>query len=339
MKNLFVLLSLLFIGELNAQTVAKTVVVEHFTNSRCGICASRNPNLYQNLGKFPNVLHIAYHPSSPYSSCVLNQHNVQQNDDRTNHYGIYGGTPRGVLQGTVVGVNNQVVDSATIAAQLGQQSPIDLSITEHWVSSDSVRVSIKLKTVAAHSHSNTILYIPITEDLLQYNAPNGETQHHDVFRKAIHDVNGAGLQVTLPTTVGDSLVVAAGYRVHATWDTAQLSVTAILQNVANKEVIQVGRSSNRLAATATGVFNLKKESKQLQIFPNPSTELITVKGLAETRALAELYNLSGQLLQTKEIEEGSQLSLKGLENGVYLLKVTGLTQKSGYAIQQVLKMN
>lgn len=339
MKNLFLLLAILFLGELNAQTVAKTVVVEHFTNTKCSICASRNPNLYQNLGKFPNVLHIAYHPSSPYASCVLNQHNVQQNDNRTQHYGIYGGTPRAVIQGTVVGVSSQVVDSATIANQTGQQSPIDLSIAEYWVTNDSVKVEIKLKTVATHTYSNTVLYIPITEDFLQYNAPNGETQHHDVFRKAIYDINGAGLQVTLPTTVGDSVVVTGGYRVDAAWDTAQLSVTAILQAVSNKEVIQVGRSSNRMTTAATSVVNIKNQSEQLQVFPNPVVDLLTIRGLSEPRALAELYNLSGQLVKTTRIEEGSQLNIKNLENGVYLLRVTGIEQKAWYATQQVLKID
>lgn len=339
MKNLLVLIFILALGELSAQTVAKTVVIEHFTNTRCGICASRNPSFYQNLGKFPNVLHIAYHPSSPYSSCVLNQHNVQQNDDRTQHYGIYGGTPRAVIQGTVVGVSSQVVDSATIANQTGQQSPIDLSITEYWITNDSVKVEIKLKTVAAHTYSNTVLYIPITENLLQYNAPNGETQHHDVFRKAIYDINGAGLQVALPTTVGDSVVVTGGYRIDAVWDTTQLSVTAILQAVNNKEVIQVGRSSHRMAATATSVLNIKNQPQQLETFPNPVVDLFTIKGLSVPRALAELYNLSGQLVKTAIIEEGSQLNIKNLENGVYLLKVTGLEQKTWYATQQVLKID
>jgi len=78
--------------------VQKNVVVEHFTNTRCGICASRNPGFFTNLNNNPDVIHLAIHPSSPYSSCVFNQHNSVDNDDRTNYYGIYGGTPRLVVQ-------------------------------------------------------------------------------------------------------------------------------------------------------------------------------------------------------------------------------------------------
>ncbi|MCP4440772.1 MAG: T9SS type A sorting domain-containing protein [Aureispira sp.] len=339
MKNLFVLIFVLALGELMAQTVDKTVIVEHFTNTKCGYCAARNPNLYQNLAQFPNALHIAYHPSSPYSSCVLSQHNAGQNDNRTQYYSLYGGTPRATIQGAVVPVSSQIVDTATIANQLGQQSPIDIRIVEQWVTSDSVRVDIILKTVAAHSHTNTTLYIPITEDLVQYNAPNGESQHHDVFRKAIFDVNGAGLQVTLPTTVGDSLVVTGGYKVDVTWDTTQLSVTAILQAVANKEIIQVARSSDRKSAMATAVQTVEDKSQTINIFPNPSRDLITIKGLTEPTALAEVFNLSGQIILTREIEEGEQISLNELENGVYVLRLQGLGKKSWYATKQILKID
>ncbi len=57
----------------NAQN--QSVLVEHFTNTLCSICASRNPGFYQNLQSQQDVLHIAYHPSSPYAACVLNKQN------------------------------------------------------------------------------------------------------------------------------------------------------------------------------------------------------------------------------------------------------------------------
>ena len=35
--------------------VERTVIVEHFTNTRCGICAFRNPAFYENLNNQENV--------------------------------------------------------------------------------------------------------------------------------------------------------------------------------------------------------------------------------------------------------------------------------------------
>ncbi len=64
------------------------VVVEHFTNTRCGICASRNPAFKENVANHPKVLSITIHPSRPYSSCELHKHNPGDNDSRTNYYDI-----------------------------------------------------------------------------------------------------------------------------------------------------------------------------------------------------------------------------------------------------------
>nr|MBK9652878.1 hypothetical protein [Bacteroidota bacterium] len=77
----------------NAQS-PKTVLVEHFTNTWCSICASKNPAMYQTLSNYPQVLHIAFHPSSPYPGCVFNVQNMAENDARANYYNAYGGTPK-----------------------------------------------------------------------------------------------------------------------------------------------------------------------------------------------------------------------------------------------------
>ena len=94
--------------------VEQKVIIEHFTNTRCGICASRNPAFYQTLAYYPQALHIAYHPSSPYSSCAFNMHNSSENDQRTYFYNIYGGTPRAVIQGEVVAPGNPLITADKI---------------------------------------------------------------------------------------------------------------------------------------------------------------------------------------------------------------------------------
>jgi len=68
--------------------VSKMVVTEHFTNTVCGICGLRNPNLWATLDDATNadVLHVSYHPSSPYPSCQLNQFDTDANDSRVMFY-------------------------------------------------------------------------------------------------------------------------------------------------------------------------------------------------------------------------------------------------------------
>ena len=71
MKNLL-FSNFLFLSIFGISQVQQNVIIEHFTNTRCGICGVRNPGLYTNISEYPEIIHIAFHPSSPYSTCVLN---------------------------------------------------------------------------------------------------------------------------------------------------------------------------------------------------------------------------------------------------------------------------
>jgi hypothetical protein len=123
-KSLFILfLSALSFTKIQAQAVPQTAIVNHFTNSRCGVCANRNPGFYTNLRQQTNTLHIAFHPSSPYSTCVFSIENPSENDDRTNFYGIYGGTPRLVINGNVIPAAQNYALSAMFTPYQGLTSP------------------------------------------------------------------------------------------------------------------------------------------------------------------------------------------------------------------------
>jgi len=100
---LFIFLFFFTANEMLAQ-VPKKIMVELFTNTRCGICSSKNPQFFTNLDNLnnPNIFHIAYHPSSPYSNCLFSMHNPSENDGRTNYYNNYGSTPKLVIQGEKV---------------------------------------------------------------------------------------------------------------------------------------------------------------------------------------------------------------------------------------------
>ena len=115
---LLISVGLLFTIQTHAQTPRK-VIVEHFTNTRCGICGSRNPGLFTNLSSSPDVMHMAVHPSRPYASCVLNQHNPTESDDRAKYYGIFGGTPRVVVQGEAKPVSQNFGAKSLYSDELG----------------------------------------------------------------------------------------------------------------------------------------------------------------------------------------------------------------------------
>ena len=140
-----------FLGALptRAQGVPQTVLVEHFTNTRCSVCFSRNPGFYANLRQQPaTTLHLAYHPSSPYRLCAFSQQNPTENDARTNYYGIYGATPRLVLNGSVIPIGANYADPALFTPFQGQTSPLSIQVALAPQGPDSIAATIQVQTIA-----------------------------------------------------------------------------------------------------------------------------------------------------------------------------------------------
>ena len=129
-KLIFSLPAIIFYSQTLLSQVPKKTIVEHFTNTKCSICASRNPGFYTNLNNQPGVLHLAIHPSSPYNGCQLYQQNSSENDARTNYYGVYGGTPRLVINGSVISVNANYSDNSMFTPFLQQTSPALIKINQ-----------------------------------------------------------------------------------------------------------------------------------------------------------------------------------------------------------------
>lgn len=80
------------------------------------------------------------------------------------------------------------------------------------------------------------LYAVAVEDTVFYEAPNGEKEHHNVFRKVL--VNEA---LMIPSTVGDSVVFIAKTANKAEWNASRMYVMAFAQT-ADKRVEQVASS-------------------------------------------------------------------------------------------------
>src|SRR5690606_36281551 len=118
----------LFIGNLHGEKVPKQMLVEHFTNTLCSVCASRNPGFKANLNNESNYTLLSIHPSSPYPSCLFNNHDKRGNDGRTKFYGIYGGTPRIAVNGTVISSSADYSKSTIFDAYRNDSSEFSIRI-------------------------------------------------------------------------------------------------------------------------------------------------------------------------------------------------------------------
>ncbi|MEI6412164.1 MAG: Omp28-related outer membrane protein [Bacteroidota bacterium] len=318
MKKIFLILPLffLFYAANSQQTVKKYVLLEHFTNTKCPICASKNPAFYNLINQYPNdVHHIAIHPSIPYNTCVFYLANPSENNARTTLYGIQG-TPQVALNGVLAPLGSSLLTLSTLQAQLNQTSPLYVKVSE--TGSGATRsVAVEARSVGNVPAGNYKLYVAIVEKQINYNAPNGEAVHHDVFRKMLPDINGVAYT---PAAQGQSVSFNFDYTLNAAWNADQVYVVAFIQNTMTKEILNSGTKYDPIvSATQAPVIT------QLSAAPNPAQDFTTVKlDNADDVQRVDLIDLNGRQMQTSFTREQSQLhiGLDQVPSGVYFIKIT-----------------
>ncbi|MCU0440855.1 MAG: T9SS type A sorting domain-containing protein [Bacteroidia bacterium] len=295
--------------------VPQTVLIEHFTNTRCSVCASRNPGLYQNIGtQQPSVLHIAFHPSAPYSACILNQHNKVENDARTNYYGVYGSTPRIVIQGNTIGTGVDYSSSNLFSSYVNNTTPIDI-VTSITKAGDSIIVRAIVKAVTSHGLSNLLVAGFLVEEELPYAAPNGEQTHHDVFRKGLFSMSGESF---ICPANNDSILFERKVAIDPIWNLAEMYAIITVTNQ-NKQAVQSSRTAKLTTPTS---LNTRNKDLTVMVFPNPAASLLNIALEEMMETQIALYDLSGRKIYTQQFQKQLQLSTIEFKSGIYFLEIS-----------------
>lgn len=292
--------------------VSQRSIVEHFTNTSCSICAANNNAIHTSIKSQPNVVHISFHPSSPYSNDFFNTQNKSENDGRTNFYGIYGSTPRVVL-------NGNPIPYSTLTTALGNSSSnttnFSLKISQLNRLSDSISVRLVIKKEGPDTLTKAALFVGVIEDTINQLTNNGEKVHLNVFRKAL--TANAGNNLDLPLKVGDSLVITLNFKAHSSWDLKRLEAIGILQRK-SRVVINSAISLNSSTPTA----DIKRTPLNLTknvLFPNPviHNEVFSMVDIDKL----QIFNSNGQLIhQSESVKQTESYPLKDLKPGIYIAK-------------------
>ena len=303
--------------------VPKLVVLEHFTNTYCSICANSNPNLNANMANQSDVLRISYHPSSPYSGCSLNQHNVSGNDDRTNQYGVYGGTPRIVIQGEVqqAGGGN-FSNPALFDNYSGQTAPISVDVTTDTTVSDSmiVMVTITVEDQLTIDQQYPILYVGLGEDTIFFNAPNGEADHINVFRKELNGSTGNG--ISLDDVIGTIETYSFTVARNSNWDLARIFGYAIVQDANTNEIFQAG------ASNFTPDFSSSVEAQMAQNYSYFISNNLLNISLNDINLFDQvvIFDLQGKVVSSRVINSDQiSIDISDLNPSMYIVQLINIT--------------
>ena len=320
-KLILTVLNLAFLQFGYAQ-ISKTNIVEHFTNSNCSVCASQNPGIYSTLGSNPNVLHITFHPSSPYASCVFSMANAMENDARTNFYNIYGGTPRLIVNGNLTTTANL---SSTLTGLNTSMTNYQVYTTQQFLTPDSVQVKVVVKKIAADTLTQALLFAGAKQDTVSQTTGNGESIHQDVFRKGLTAMNGN--TISLPSNVNDSILFTFGYMLAPTWIASRMQTIVILQNL-NKQVINSAESTNIISIPT----NLQETSiEEIKVYPNPSHEFVTIQSRIQFSSF-EIVSMRGDIVTSGALIN-NRIDLTHVASGNYYLRLASSKNIISHKIQ------
>ncbi len=327
-----ILLGFYLVTELSAQDVPKNIIVEHFTNTRCSACASRNPNFYNALKQNANVIHIAYHPSAPYSACLFSTQNKIQNDARPKFYGIFGSTPRFVINGTEK-PGSQVINSTVYNEFKNQTTPVDLQVKVAKAGSD-IEVSFKVDIKSNNTLGSVNYLVALVEDTVFYNAPNGEKIHRDVFRKSFS--NDALPSFMIPQNAGNQYNFKDVIKTEAFWDLSRIYAIVILTD-SNKKVVQVAKSPLYNPNIVSSTDQQPEMAQNVNIYPNPVTSELYIQSYSnESIHNIVIKNSVGQKVMEIAPRVGeSSINVGNLMNGTYFLEVSFENRLS---VQKIIKI-
>ncbi|MCC7298127.1 MAG: T9SS type A sorting domain-containing protein [Bacteroidia bacterium] len=248
---------------------------------------------------------------------MLFKQNSVDNDARTNYYGIYGSTPRLVINGSAISSGSNYSSNSIFTAQQSQTTPASVSVTQSNFGTDSIKSTVIIKTEASHSLGTLALFVAMVEDTVTYTGGNNEKKHFDVYRKSASQTTG--LRVTLPATVGDSQIYTFYTKYNSVWNKSRIYTLAILQDSSTKSLVQAAASKvigNQVASMKT-----PSASSLISVYPNPAAEFANIAFNGTLPWNVEVYNSNGTKVYSKKVETmTTSIDLSALPASIYVIR-------------------
>lgn len=305
----------LFISQMAAQQMpTKYATLELFTNTPCPICGSQNPGLFNRLQNYEGQYHlVSFYPGSPYSSCIFYQANKDENSARLSFYPQVFGTPTVVINGEQTksssGMTTSVIDGIT-----GGESWLQVKVEE---SGGTTRdVAITLEDFQGASATTGRLFAVIVEKEIMYNAPNGETLHHNVFRKFLSSTDGDLIDLS-----SGFAMVNYQYLVEMDWQSDETYVVAWLTDPDTKEIYNSGTKFDELISSTEDPL---KDLYQISVYPNPASKFINVTiPEALPGSSLKIFDMTGKIMHEINVKDNPGnvwIDTNSWETGAYLVE-------------------
>ncbi len=288
--------------------------LEHFTNSWCSSCAARNPALYNYLAPYAGQYHhMTIHPNVPYQGCVFYQANTTENTARKNYYGV-SGTPQVFMNGSFAGMGSSLVSASAFTSALQEKSALGIQVSE--TTGNNRTATIRVHSAAQPQAGDYVLHVAVLEKSINLTTPNGESIHHNVFRKFLTPVDGLAFT---PAANGSFREYTYNYSIAANWNAAEIYVIAFVQDKTTKRIENSGTKFDSFVLSALDV----NPALAVNLSPNPAKNFVQVTTEVPMQTL-EVFNMHGARVYQINLDKqkSHQVQLEGFQSGIYLARIS-----------------
>lgn len=236
----------------------RMMLIEFFTSSTCGPCASNNPILtaFMNTADAERIASIGFHMNWPApGNDPMYLYNTSDNTTRRTYYGV-NAIPAGFFDG-IISVPLPYAQStfqSYFDARKNILSPVTIIVRDSTYG-DSVLVRVNVLCETFLANPNVTMHTIVYEDLIHYASPpgtNGETDFHTVMRKMLP--SGSGTPLIL--TPGYNKDFVFRYKMDPVWTAARIKSLVYIQG-SDKEILNTGKAiANFSLLTSKSFFSV-----------------------------------------------------------------------------------
>ena len=219
----------------------RLVLIEEFTNTGCGPCASWSPLLdsaiYYRLG---DVVAIKYHSVYPNREDPFYLENSEAQQARVDYYQV-NGVPATYVNGVELDTRTFSYLNAAIDYSLtSQPADYDLTLSKQL---EGQQISVKA-TLTPHVDSdsrNLRLFVATIEEHIKMQCPNGEDELNYTMRSMLTNPEGTAIG-ELTAGDGASLLFEAVGNIGHFYDQKQIGALAFLQDMDTRQILATAYS-------------------------------------------------------------------------------------------------
>jgi len=198
----------------------------------------------------------------------------------------------------------------------GETTPIELSF-DATSNADKTEISLKItvKNAAEHQLNDLVLFAALAEELVDFSSPNGESEHHNVFRQAFTDIEGDA--ITIDGVSGNEFEFNYTVPLNSELSAPDVFAYVILQQSGSKEVVQAAKNNTGAFVVPVGINDVTLNKG---FYPNPVKDILQFDRDFNNYK-ANIFNVNGELVKRDLVIQNNKMDLSTLNSGIYMLSI------------------